>query len=430
MNIVIKKAKYILTPCLTKPLLLVEDRDIEIRDGLIKRVGRNIETQGADLVINAEKHLVMPGFVDGLYRLGFDIVYTLLYNRLSENVFKEIVSNYNKFFDEETLDILSRIVCISSLLNGSTGLVLYTPHPIKTMEVCREYGLNLSIGFPQSMLLKNILESLARVARDSGVKRLYVVVDQYEYGRIDELMDLISLARDHGVWRILSVSRSREQVFEFKKTSGKWLVEILYEKNLLDASTVLAYLNWVSSMEIEFIKTIGSSTIVIPWSSTYLGGKGFTPIQLLLSKDIPVSIGSDGLENDIRGLYHDTYRLYRMIYGDQRLDLSKIYSTFLRNGYRYLGVDGGVIYENYVATLILIPVEKIRYMLYSEEALLHNILGTRGLEPTYVLVNGEIALTPEYREHMYNKLMEERRRLAKHLPTIHSHLNDLITGME
>jgi len=430
MNIVIKNAKYILTPGLTEPLQLIEDHDIEIRDGLIKRVGRNIETQGADLVINAEKHIVMPGFVDALYRLGFDIIYTLLYNRLSENVFKEIISNYNRVFDEEATEVLSRIICISSLLNGSTGLVLYTPHPVKSIEVCREYGLNLSIGFPQSILLENILEPLIRVARDSGVERLYVVVDQYEYGRIDELIDLINLARNHGVWRILSVSRSREQVFEFKKTVGKWLVEFLYEKNLLDTYTVLAYLNWVSTMEIEFIKTSGSSTMVIPWSSTYLGGKGFTPLQLLLSKDIPVSIGSDGLENDIGGLYYDTYRLYRMVYGDQRLDLSKIYSTFLINGYRCLGIDGGVVYENHVATLILIPVEKTSYMLYSEEALLHNILGARGLEPTYVLVNGEIVLMPEYRAHMYDKLMEERRRLAKHLPSIYSRLNDLIMGAE
>ncbi len=425
MNIVIKNARYVLTPIHKHGLNVYEYGDIVIEDGLIKCIGRNCGIEKPDYVINADKHIVYPCYIDSHTHIGYPIYYVLLNNMFSQEFYKRTWEIDREIVNKQYVRSISRLTCISMLLNGVIGFINMYHYPEETINTCKELYIMTGPG-PG---LKTSIDIGSFMKKYSGEKRVFLSINipsLQEIG-LDELVEINNIATEHNMWKTIQVSATRNEVFYTKKKYNVWPIEYLYNNNILDQRTILAHLNWLSSMEIGFIREKKTYVAITPSSTMYLGERGYTPLYELLRQNISVTIGSDGfpgLWNGYNRYLYDALQLYRYSYGDNRVRMEELYPYVLLNSYELFGLKGGVIDKGFHSYIVVVSLNNIIGNIILDKTTLVYSLFTKVYEPEYVVVKDKIVVTPENKERYLDEASREASFLKKYiydkiLPRIH-----------
>lgn len=390
MNIFVEKASYIISP-FEKQLVIYKNRDLSIENSYITCIDTNCVKPRDAYVINGYNRIVLPGFINTNIDIVAHYIQSYLTNSFSQNIFNNIMKIWNEVVDEELAKYMSRVICLKLLLSGFIGFIPTTGYPHIMISECKEYnqymGLGPVMGFKETISLNSFKSICNEYRKCIPVYTFYNSIDLINESNIEESYRVASL----GFKKKIELSRFKREVFLFKKNTGKWPIEYLYSRNLIDQNTLLTHLNWITSMELGFLKTSSSYTSISPSTTLFIGERGFPPIYEFIIRDIPVTIGFSGLINSDLSIFNELktlYFMYRFLYGDGRADLLKILYHIIYYSHLFLGIDSNIVNKNSIANIIILK----NNVDYSIDPVLNLILSNPQVE--YVIINGYIYLSP------------------------------------
>lgn len=402
MNIFIKNASYIVTPG-DRELVVYRNRDILIEDKFVTCIDTECSKPRDAYIINGYSKVVTPGFINTNTYPALYYIQNYLLKTFSKDLFNNIVKAENELINEDLFKDLSRLICLKLLLSGMIGFVSSTSYPHILLRECKEYGQYIGLSFVKGFKERVSLNSFKSICNEySKCIPMYGV---YDVNNILDpvLLDELNKAARIGFKKKIDVSKSIDEVYLFKKTTGKWPVEYLYNNNLVDRNTLLAHLNWITNMELHYLKTAEPYLSISPSTTLFIGERGFPPLFEFINNNIPVTVGFSGLGNTGLSLFTELkilYFMYRYLYGDVRVDHWKILYHVILYPYMFLGFRDKILQPGSIADLVVLRTSK-----YS---LIDPVLNMffNNFEVEYVVIGGSIYLSPENKMYYVEKINE------------------------
>jgi 5-methylthioadenosine/S-adenosylhomocysteine deaminase len=156
----------------------------------------------------------------------------------------------------------------------------------------------------------------------------------------------------------IHVAETIDEYRWMKKNHSMTSVEYLEKIGFLDSDVMAAHLVWLGANDMNILKNRGVSAIYNPLSNARLGD-GIPPAWAMISKGIPVGLGTDGSASsdnqDIFAAMRLASFLPRAYHCDGAIMNSKeVFAMATRIGYKVLGLEGGELSEGNAADITLI----------------------------------------------------------------------------
>jgi len=349
--------------------------NIAIEDGHLKCIGKDCVKSRDMEVIDGSHKLVMPSlinsFVDPLSIINKPRCY--VNNEFSLN------------------ELLTRFTCLKHVLNGLAGFISLNRN-ILEYDICRDLKIHIAYLDKQGSIESTFVEGKT------------VLSFPYIDLNSDEDLDNLKSTRKTNNWIFIRTPLTRRRFFDIKRITGKWVIELLNDYNLISEKTVLIGLNWVSATDINYILMNKPVILTSPSQSMNLGEYSYLPVKPLLKGKVPLVLFS----SDYSLLGFNLYLEYPIFYL-----LTKFLYDGLNNGYSF-------VIQSTITTPYSILGLNINYLIEgSKPTLVIFNIGYRGdwfanldlnpllfLETTveYLFIDGEPVLTPSVRSIYVSEL--------------------------
>ncbi|MCS6771033.1 MAG: amidohydrolase family protein [Kiritimatiellae bacterium] len=301
-TILIKNA-LILTSADAEP---IERGSVLVRQGRIARVGRFIAR--ADMTIDAEGGLLMPGLIQGHIHLC-----QTLFRGLGEDMallpwLRNVIWPLEAVHDEESIYLSALLSCAELIKSGTTAFlsietVRHTRHVLRAVH---EAGMAGVIGHclmdetggydPLAVDIEDALADLD-VLRDEweGHPRIRLAVaPRFALSCSARNMRLAAeYARENGLRLHTHSSEQIEEVELVRTRTGLPNIEYLHSVGLTGPDVGLAHCVHTEPHERDILRETGTSVLHCPSANLKLGS-GIAPIPEYLQMGINVALGADG----------------------------------------------------------------------------------------------------------------------------------------
>lgn len=301
-TLLIKNAR-ILTSASAEP---IENGALLVKDGRIAKIGHFVAR--ADVTIDAEGALLMPGFIQGHIHLC-----QTLFRGLGEDMpllpwLRNIIWPLEAVHDEESIYLSALLTCAELIKNGTTAFlsietVRHTRHVARAVH---DAGLAGVIGHclmdetgGYAPLAVDIDDSLAdldvlREEWDGHPRIRIAVAPRFALSCSSRNMRLAAdYAREYGLRLHTHSSEQVEEVEWVRARTGMPNIEYLHAVGLTGPDVGLAHCVHTEPHEREILRDTGTSVLHCPSANLKLAS-GIAPIPEYLEMGINVSIGADG----------------------------------------------------------------------------------------------------------------------------------------
>lgn len=301
-TLLIKNA-WILTSASAEP---IENGALLVKDGRIAKIGHFVAR--ADVTIDAEGALLMPGFIQGHIHLC-----QTLFRGLGEDMpllpwLRNIIWPLEAVHDEESIYLSALLTCAELIKNGTTAFlsietVRHTRHVARAVH---DAGLAGVIGHclmdetgGYAPLAVDIDDSLAdldvlREEWDGHPRIRIAVAPRFALSCSSRNMRLAAdYAREYGLRLHTHSSEQVEEVEWVRARTGMPNIEYLHAVGLTGPDVGLAHCVHTEPHEREILRDTGTSVLHCPSANLKLAS-GIAPIPEYLEMGINVSIGADG----------------------------------------------------------------------------------------------------------------------------------------
>ncbi len=400
----LKNCKYVITPTEGGDIKVLRDVDILISDGVIESVGEGLREvpQGADR-LDMSNHIVTPGFVNAHTHAAM----VIFRGYADDEELKDWLVKVWRVESRLTPKLIhkaSLLACYEMLLSGTTLFQDMYSNYVETVGAAKEVGIRARAG-PVCIGGRCELSGIEGINYEL-FKPIINVHSLYSLS-IDDVLKCFKYAMKLGIDVQIHVSETRWEVFDIRSRTGKFPVELMSELGILNKSTYLVHLNWVTSWELREIAKSGAKVAVCPSSSMKLANSGFTPIYELDRLGVLITLGTDGacsanrldVINEVRQLI----LLYRHNYWDTRVSSKHAFRYVTINGFKAMGIRAGIIDVGYEADLVGISIRNpwMRPLTNPLSIVTYSI-GRSDID--YVLVKGEPKLTPTNRVEILERV--------------------------
>ena len=288
--------------------------DIYIRDDKIIEIDENINEPDPEYIIDAENHLVMPGFVNAHSHLQqyFRGVYELMGDFFETNLPLE---GYRQPHQMKTLGLAS---CAEFIYGGCTTSMLVYTYPDGYAKAVKEAGNRCMIaGDVEHVDLEKLKHGefvYLPEKRDAAVKRakdLYHNWHGKADGRITTLMcpkapdmaepevylDLQEFAEEQDLLMTTHLSQSQREYKQVKKLYGKTPPKHLYDLGVMNEKLSGAHLTYGTAEDFQLIKKSGMA--ILHCHSVE------SPLIDWIDMGIPVGLGTDDYYHDMTSLIRE-----------------------------------------------------------------------------------------------------------------------------
>ncbi len=342
---------------------------ILIEDGLIAEVG---EASGKDdIVVDCEGGLAMPALVN-------------MHTHAAMTLFR----GYSE--DKPLMEWLFDIWSVEAKLK---------PWHVRAGTLVAGIEMALS-GISTAMDMYFHTAEAARALEDVGI-RGYLAIGLFDFMREDETERQLKIAEEHvrtirnagfelakpalGPHAIYTCSRSllegvkelserynllvHMHLAETTESQRKSLelygmreAEILNEIGLLSTRSSFAHGVYLSEREIGLLAGAGSTIVHNPVSNMKLATGGISPLRSLIDAGVNVTLGTDGPGSGNRLDVFEAAKLAalaqrHLLRNAAALRVSEVLRMATTNGYRALGLKGGVLEPGYVADVLVVDLK-------------------------------------------------------------------------
>ncbi len=392
-----------------------------IKDEFIKKISD--EPFDADKVIDANKNLLIPGFINthshvamsrfkGLlddiklseflektFKLDSQRTDEDIYNSSIMGICEMIDSGITAFADlYYSEDIIARAVedtGIRGFLSWNTldkKFTTQTGEPIENAE-----------NFIRSFSKKSAL-----ITPSIGVQGIYVASD-------DTYLKAYEISKKYGTIIHTHLAETREEINNCMKERGKRPVEQLDSIGFLNENLLAAHTVWLNLSE---VRALSKKNVSISWNSVSnekLGVGGIPPIPEMMAQGVNVSMGTDscGSNNSLDMfcvMKNSALSLKNSRWDPSILNADELFQMATQNGsYAVHNNSIGSIGENMLADLVLIDLGASNMFPTSGNNAVNNIIYSANPGNTQtVIVNGNV-LKENFR---FSKNLEKLKRKA------------------
>lgn len=398
-----------------------EEGDIRIQQGIIREVGKDLSQVLDEEILDLNGDMVIPGLINSHYHSYTNILRGLSYGEPLEMWSQDTVE-LGRCLNEEDMILSCQLGIIEMLKNGVVGFIDHIPHLDHVQSIARHYqqlplrvGLapmihNVSdaqilkdldqMGYPKGTFpnlddYRALLSELIREFHDpTGELQVFLGVNSPQRAD-DDLLDLVAeLAERYDLPLHCHALESRWQKASAIRDGSP--IQKLNRHGLLTQRTSVAHGIWLDFEELDIMAEKGVTVVTNPTSNAFLGS-GLLPIEAYLQRDIPLALGSDGLNC---GTNHNMVEILRFFLLTQRqgepdhrkwLSLALALDLLIHNGQRLLGIQGGTITPGARADLVVI--DSTNFLDLVPESLLNQLLFHHHLPiARHVLIKGKFAL--------------------------------------
>ncbi len=342
-SVKIERAAWIIT--LDSRRRIIKDGSIYIEDGKIIAVEKadRLRCEGADVVIEGLNKVVTPGFINnhmhisyahpvrGIFPDELPLMTYLNYVFKLQSAMKPYEEYYATLLAATEL-LKSGCTCFAdpgSIGNLEAGVKAILDVGIRAMVgrdvVDKPNPLHLPVK--DTGEAAKIIEDALRAYADlsNGRVRAWVTVFSPDYASDELLIKAKELADRYHTVLTLHTSFSEEGVKSFEENRGRRPIEHLAHLGVLSGNVLLSHALVVSEYEIDLLAKSGAKVVHCP--SAAVRGSGatrFGKFPEMLSKGVPVSLGSDSANSSY---YLDMVRLMYLamvLYKDARLSKAVI----------------------------------------------------------------------------------------------------------
>lgn len=403
--------------------------DIRLRDHIISETGENLIPETGEECLDLKGDFVLPGMVNSHYHSYTNILRGTSFGEPLELWSADTVA-LGRILTEEDMSLSVSLGICEMLRAGVTACVDHLPHLSTAHAAAKKY---IHSGFKAALapMLHNIrdcdlLYGINDVIPKSGGpspfpscseymgfyedfvrnfhhpdSHIQVMVGVNSPQRADEELLKISSELSHKFnlpvhchlletrWQRLSADQS---ISPLKK---------LDQFDLLGERTSLAHCVWMKENELDLIAGRKALAISNPTSNHFLGS-GVFPVEKYLQRNIPVALGSDGVNCGTNHNMLEILRFFHLIQRNREPDYRRWISA--KNGYKMITENGssvlsfprpsGEIKANYAADIVV--ADKNNFLDILDTSLPNQLVfHTSSLSVRHVLINGRFVMRDE-----------------------------------
>lgn len=298
MKIVIKNATLI---SMSEMRDRIEDKvDIQIEDDTITKIGKGLETEGVNKVIDATGKIVMPGLINTHAHVPMSIFReTVDGYSLQEWLTQKIWPKEDKLTREDIYNasLLSFLEMIKTGTTTINDMYFMTEDIIKAAE-----KMKIRLQTSRTLMGKDDEEGRKRIEESEtlleayqgkndlitfnvGVHGLYTTSREY-------VQNCVTFAKERALPIHIHFCENAKEVEDIKNSYEQMPTEVL-KQECSDVKLILAHSVKVTKQEIEELKKLNISIAHCPVSNLKLGC-GIAPISEMLKQGINVTLGTDG----------------------------------------------------------------------------------------------------------------------------------------
>lgn len=175
---------------------------------------------------------------------------------------------------------------------------------------------------------------------------------------------------------------------------GMNVVARLHKFELLDAKSICVHCIHLSGEEIDMLEKASASIVHCP-ESNMNNAVGYSNVPVMLSRHMPVCLGTDGFTHDMFAEAKCAYLLHKFASRNPTtmpaVDVFKLLENNTMLGSKFFGVKLGSISPGYAADFMLIDYKNYTHM-HSQNFPWHFIFGMDASQVKTVVVNGSVIL--------------------------------------
>lgn len=297
MSIIIKNAKLISMS--EKREKIEEDVDIKIVDNKIAQIGKNISTEDAEKIIEANGKVVMPGLINAHAHVPMSLFReTVDGYKLQDWLTKKIWPMEDKLTSEDIyyatlLTFIEMIKTGTTTINDMYFLTEDIIRAAKEAKIRLQTTRTLMGEVEESNTRLNELDELIKKYKDTdelvtfnaGLHGLYTC--NLEYAQ-----KCVEYAKQNNLILHTHFCENTKEVEDIKNAYHKKPIEVL-EEEFKDVKSILAHGVKLDNDDIEILSKLNTSVVHCPVSNLRLGC-GVANITEMLNKNINVALGTDG----------------------------------------------------------------------------------------------------------------------------------------
>lgn len=298
MSILLKNCNYVVTQ--NKDREVLRNVDIGIEDNKIKEISSETKDSYGE-EIDCSNKVVLPGMVNTHTHAGMSIMRGYSDDKELFPWLEDMWELENQLTSKE-VKIGTALSILEMLKTGTTGFLDMYFALDEVPELIERSGIRGYIGWavfdPDKTTQKgDPIDNAERFIKKHKDKELVYphIAPHAVYTCGDEqYIKSKEIADEHGVLLHTHAAETRKEVSDCRKENGKRVIEYLNSLNVLDDSTVLAHVGWITKKEAKIIGDNGSMVSHCPVSNMKLATGGVSPLPEFKEYGVPVSIGSDG----------------------------------------------------------------------------------------------------------------------------------------
>ncbi len=447
--ILIKNAKYILT--FDEKERELEGYDILIEGNVIKRIDKNIQVSEETYVIDASKHVVIPGLVNTHHHF-YQTLTRALKGAQNAKLFDWLVYLYPVWakLDEEAVYYSTLLASLELLKTGTTltqdHMYLYPSSfegdiPSIQFEATEKIGIRAALsrgsmtrgkskgGLPPDNVvqeidevLKHSVKTIEKFHDPSPFSTRRVILAPCSPFSVEKsvMIESAKIAREYSVLLHTHLAETEDENTYCMEVYGKRPLALMEELGWLRKDVYFAHGIWFNDDELKTLKNTETGVSHCPSSNMRLGS-GIARIREMIDMGIRVSLAVDGSASndtsDMLGEVRQAMLLQRIKYGSAGLTAREALRMATRGGADILGFEkAGRIQEGYAADIVLFNLDSIQYAGCIEDPVACLVFTGYNHEADYTIVNGKVVIehgksTTIDEEEIKHKANEAAKRL-------------------
>lgn len=421
-----------------------EEADIRIRDGIIFEIAPTLIPEINEKYIDLKGDFVFPGMVNSHYHSYTNILRGTSFGAPLEIWSHDTVS-LGGALESEDIEISTALGICEMLRAGVTSCVDHLPHLKTAADAAAVYK---SAGFKVALapMIHNIKDSdllygYKRVSEknkspfpsiseymgyyEDFISRFHnpnsntqVMVGINSPQRTDN--DLLKACSDLSCKFDLQVhSHLLETKWQSISAGDESPLKKMDNFGLVGDNTSLAHCLWLNSNDLDLIRDRKAKVISNPTSNAFLGNRVF-PLEEFLKRDIPIALGSDGVNCGTNNDMLEILRFFMLLQRTREKDYEKWISV--KDGYDMVTINGssvlnfpqsgGEVKKDNVADIVV--VDKNSFLDIMDYSIpIQMILQPFSTDVKHVLINGEFVMKDKVilsiDENEIKSLLNERK---------------------
>ncbi|MBB6675472.1 amidohydrolase [Cohnella nanjingensis] len=254
--------------------------------------------------LDAAGHAVLPGLVNLHLHSG------LIRGTAEDLPVFEWLTKYvdpkHRALTDELAHAAARLSYTEAILSGTTCVMDMYRFMHRCADAADELGLRATLApyvvdkpgmdYFES-LDKNVRLVQERNNTSNGRIQVWFALEHLAYCTEGAYRQAAALAEKYDTGIHTHGEESIEMARRLKAETGRWPVELFYDRGILGPRTVLAHCVWLRDEEMELLARTGTSVAHCPVSNLKLAS-GIAPVKELLDLGVTVGIGTDGVKEN------------------------------------------------------------------------------------------------------------------------------------